>query len=149
MSTRKQRVEHALRDVLTDLIRNNVKDPRVNAASLLSITRVEMNVDLSVANVFVSVVPDPQLVKGAAAKRVVEKVVEGLTRSAGFLRGPAARKLNLARPPELRFVHDQSVDMHDKIAAALADDVAKAKAAAPVADDSLSATTASNPHDSE
>jgi ribosome-binding factor A len=57
---------------------------------------------------------------------VVEKVIEGLSRSAGYLRGPAARKLNLARPPELRFIHDQSVDMHDKIAAALADDAQKA-----------------------
>ena len=131
MNTRKQRVEHAMRDVLTALIRDRVKDPRVQAASLLTITRVEMNVDMSVANVYVSIV--------GSQPRVIDKVIEGLGRSAGFLRGPTARELNLARPPELRFLHDRSAEMHERIAAALAEDKAKAAGppvSAPKADDS-------------
>jgi ribosome-binding factor A len=127
MNTRKQRVEHAMRDVLTSMIRDKVKDPRVQAASLLTITRVEMNVDLSVANVYVSIVDDGSI----KASRVIEKVIEGLSRSASFLRGPTARQLNLARPPELRFLHDKSAEMHERIAAVLAEDKAKADAANP------------------
>ena len=121
MNTRKQRVEHAMRDVLTALIRDRVKDPRVQAASLLTITKVEMNVDLSVATVYVSIL--------GSQPKVIDKVIEGLARSAGYLRGPTARELNLARPPELRFLHDRSAEMHERIAAVLAEDKAKAAAA--------------------
>ena len=41
MSQRKQRVEHGLRDVLTEMINRDIKDPRVRAATLLTVTKVE------------------------------------------------------------------------------------------------------------
>ena len=44
MSQRKQRVEHGLRDVLTEMIARDVKDPRVRAATLITVTKVELNV---------------------------------------------------------------------------------------------------------
>ncbi|HEU4615396.1 MAG TPA: ribosome-binding factor A, partial [Kofleriaceae bacterium] len=55
-SSRKTRVEHGIRDVLTELIAADVKDPRVHAPQLLTISRVELNVDLSVARCYVSIV---------------------------------------------------------------------------------------------
>src|SRR5438034_67165 len=87
MSQRKTRVEHAMRDVLTELIASEVKDPRVHAATLVSVTRVELNVDMAVAQVYVSVVPAT-----AAAP-----VLAGLAKAAGFLPGTMAGLASLLR----------------------------------------------------
>lgn len=123
MSQRKAKVEHALRDVLADLVRREVRDPRVARAGLLSVTRVELNVDLSVANVYVSFIGP-----GGGSSLHAEAAVGALTRAARFLRGPAGRQLNLAHPPELRFLLDESAVMQEKIRAALLEDEAKMRA---------------------
>lgn len=116
---RKQRVEHGLRDVLTELIAREVRDPRVRAATLITIAKVELNVDMSVAMVYVSIVGDDATAAG---------VLAGLAKAAGFLRGPVGRKLNLQHAPELRFVSDPSIDMSEKLAAILRDDEDRARA---------------------
>jgi ribosome-binding factor A len=120
VSQRKQRVEHGLRDVLTELIAREVRDPRVHAATLITVSRVELNVDLSVATVYVSIIGDDATVAGALA---------GLAKAAGFLRGPAARELHLQHAPELRFSGDASIDMSEKLAAIIRDDEDRARAA--------------------
>jgi ribosome-binding factor A len=120
MSQRKQRVEHGLRDVLTEMINREVKDPRVRAATLLTVTKVELNVDLSVAMVYVSIIGDDATADG---------VLAGLAKAAGFLRGPVGRKLNLQHAPELRFQADASIDMSEKLAAIIRDDEERARAA--------------------
>ena len=120
MSQRKSRVEHAMRDVLTQLIQTEVRDPRVRAATLITINKVEMNVDMAVANVYVSVIGDDATADG---------VIEGLSKAAGFLRGPVARELSLQRAPELRFHHDVSVDVAEKLAKIVREDEEKARAA--------------------
>ena len=117
---RKARVEHALRDVLTQLVADEVRDPRVKAATLLTITKVELNVDLAVANVYVSVIGDDATRDG---------VLAGLQKAAGFLRGPAGRELRLQKAPELRFVLDVGVDMSEKLAAIVREDEQKAREA--------------------
>ena len=120
MSQRKQRVEHGLRDVLTEMIAREVKDPRVRAATLVTVTKVELNVDLSVANVYVSIVGDDATADDALA---------GLAKAAGFLRGPVGRRLSLQHAPELRFLADASIDMSEKLAAIIRDDEERARAA--------------------
>jgi ribosome-binding factor A len=120
VSQRKQRIEHGLRDVLTELIAQDVRDPRVRAATLITVTRVELNVDLSVATVYVSIIGDDATADGALA---------GLAKAAGFLRGPAGRELHLQHAPELRFRRDVSIDMSEKLAAIIRDDEDRARAA--------------------
>ena len=120
MSQRKSRVEHALRDVLTQLIQTEVKDPRVRAATLITINKVELNVDMAVANVYVSVIGDDATADG---------VIEGLSKAAGFLRGPVGRELSLQHAPELRFQRDVSVDIAEKLAKIVREDEEKARAA--------------------
>ena len=119
-NSRRARVQHALRDVLTDLIANEVRDPRVRAATLLTIAKVEMNVDMAVANVYVSIIGDDATVDG---------VIEGLNKAAGFLRGPVGRELSLQRAPELRFHHDITIDVGAKLRAIVLEDQARARAA--------------------
>ena len=117
---RKARVEHALRETLTEFIAADVKDPRVRAATMLTVTKVELNVDLAVANVYISVIGDDATADG---------VIEGLTKAAGFLRGPVGRRLSLQRAPELRFQLDSTVDVSAKLAAIVREDEEKARAA--------------------
>ncbi len=117
---RKARVEHALRDVLTSAINSDVKDPRVRAATLITVAKVEMNVDLSVANVYISVIGDDATADG---------VIAGLQKAAGFLRGPVGRELNMQRAPELRFMLDVSIDVSAKLSAIVREDEERARAA--------------------
>ena len=119
-SARKARVEHGIRDALQEMIAADVRDPRVHAPTMLTVAKVELNVDLSVANCYVSIVADDATADAA---------LEGLKKAAGFLRGPIGRRLGLQRAPELRFMADPSVDMSDKLARILREDEEKAKAA--------------------
>lgn len=119
MSGRRPRVEEAMREALAEMLQRDVKDPRVTGPGLVGVTRVELNVDLSVARVYVSVFgQDP------------DKTLAGLTAAAGFLRGPLGRRLRLQKPPELRFVHDDSAGIARKLTDIVREDEAKARAAA-------------------
>lgn len=101
---RKARVAETMRAALSEMLARDVKDPRVQGTGFVSVTHVDLNRDLSVANVYVSVFgQDP------------EKTLAGLATAAGFLRGPLGRRLRLQRPPELRFFHDDSATMNRKI----------------------------------
>jgi len=117
---RRERVATAMREALTEAITADVRDPRVSAPDLLTVSRVEMNVDMAVANVYVSIVGKDSVIAGALA---------GLQKAAGFLRGPIGRTVGLQHAPELRFVLDKSIDMKDKLAEILREDELKAKAA--------------------
>jgi len=119
-TARKTRVEHGIRDTLTEMIAADVKDPRVHEPKLLTISKVELNVDMSVARCYVSVVGEAAVAKAA---------LEGLQKAAGFLRGPIGRRLGLQRAPELRFLMDPSVDVSAKLAAIVREDEERARAA--------------------
>ncbi len=118
---RKARVEQAMRDILSEMIARDVKDPRVKAAGLVSVSKVECNPDLSVANVYISIY--------GATDAVADKAVVGLQGAAGFLRGPVGRALHLAHPPELRFHRDIGPEMSQKLADIIREDREKAAAA--------------------
>jgi len=119
-NARRTRVEHGIRDTLTELIAADVKDPRVHEPELLTISRVELNVDMSVARCYVSIVGD---------EAVADAALEGLQKAAGFLRGPVGRRLGLQRAPELRFLIDPSLDVSQKLAAIVREDEERARAA--------------------
>src|SRR6185503_19539521 len=119
-SARKARVEHGIREALTEMIASDVRDPRVHAPTVLTISKVALNVDLSVARCYVSIVADDATADAA---------LEGLQKAAGFLRGPIGRRLSLQHAPELRFLVDPSVDVSAKLAAIVREDEEKARAA--------------------
>ena len=119
-NARRTRVEHGIRDTLTELIASDVRDARVHEPKVLTITKVELNVDMSVARCYVSMVADDATADAA---------LEGLQRAAGFLRGPIGRRLGLQRAPELRFMMDPSLDVSEKLAAIVREDEERARAA--------------------
>jgi ribosome-binding factor A len=139
-SARKTRVEHGIRDTLTELIASDVKDPRVHAPKLLTISKVELNVDMSVARCYVSVVDEDA---------VADAALEGLMKAAGFLRGPIGRRLGLQHAPELRFMLDPSIDVSAKLAAIVREDEERARAAGREPGEALPRDAAPDPANKE
>jgi ribosome-binding factor A len=93
---RLRRVADQIQRELSDLIRNELKDPRVG---MVTITGVEMSPDLTHAKVFFT-----SLVDGAQTE-----ALEGLRRSAGFLRSNLGRRIKIQTTPELHFEYDASI----------------------------------------
>ncbi len=94
--TRNQRLGNQILRSLSELIRFETKDPRLDGVSL---TVVELTRDLSVARVYFSLLdPDGDV---AAAE-------EGLAKASGFLRSKLGQAIKARYVPELRFKHDDS-----------------------------------------
>jgi ribosome-binding factor A len=96
--SRAARIADQIQRDLSDLFRQELKDPRVG---LVTITAVEVSRDLSHAKVYVT------SLTGAES---TEQSVEALQHAAGFLRSQLARTLNVRTVPQLHFVYDVSVE---------------------------------------
>ena len=96
-SDRGARVADQIQRDLSELLRLEVKDPRIG---LLTITDVEVTPDYAHAKVFYSVLPDDADQK--------KKTAEGLAACRGFLRGRLGRMLRIHQTPDLHFVLDDS-----------------------------------------
>jgi ribosome-binding factor A len=99
-SDRANRLGGTIRAELAELLRL-VKDPRVEAAGLVTVTEVRLSRDLRYADIQVSFVGG----EGAPAA-----ALKGLARASGFLRGELGRRLDLRYAPLLRFHHDRSAE---------------------------------------
>jgi ribosome-binding factor A len=97
-SDRLRRVNEAVRQVLSDAITQDLKDPRVG---FVTVTGVDVSPDLRHARVYVSVLGD------AAAK---EGSLEGLRAAHGYLQRRIAGELRLKHTPTLNFAIDDSID---------------------------------------
>ncbi len=94
---RSDRVAEQVRRDLADLIRSELKDPRVG---MISLTAVELTPDYAHAKVFFTTLDTEHL----------EEVERGLKRSAGFLRRELGRRIHIHTLPELHFVYDNSLE---------------------------------------
>jgi ribosome-binding factor A len=101
-SGRLSRVGEQVRRELADILRREVRDPRVSGVSL---TDVEVSPDYAHAVVFFSCLDAAQ----------VPVATEGLGRAAGFLRSQLAQRVKLYATPELRFVYDESIERGDRL----------------------------------
>src|ERR671929_257551 len=97
-SRRPEQVAETLRQVITDALTREVRDPRVG---FVTVTSVLVSNDLSHARVMVSV-------PGDEAEKT--RALEGLQSAAGFLRSRAARALTTRTVPELHFELDQGLE---------------------------------------
>ena len=119
------RVANAMREVLARMLARDIKDPRVREAGFININHIEMNSDMSVARVYVSLMSMSADSDPATDKRV-ERVMAGLRASAGYLRGPLGRELRLRHAPSLRFIADNSPAFQEKLRQLVRDDDARA-----------------------
>ena len=97
-SNRIGRINEEMQRELSALIRQ-LKDPRVNASGMVSVTRVETTSDLRYAKVYVS----------ALDKSREKDVLKGLKSASGFLRREIGGALRLRYTPELQFFGDNSM----------------------------------------
>jgi ribosome-binding factor A len=116
---RSRRIAEQVQRELADIIRLELKDPRVG---LITITEVEVTPDHRLAKIFFTLLGD--------ATRVAE-ATRGLQHAAGFLRSELARRFEMRTVPQLMFVHDASVErgarLSQLIDAAIAEDTGRAR----------------------
>ncbi|MGP1679333.1 MAG: 30S ribosome-binding factor RbfA [Burkholderiales bacterium] len=95
---RSLRVADQIQRELAEIIRTELKDPRV---AMITLTGVEVTADYSHAKVFYTLM-------GNAEQRAETEV--GLKQAGGFLRSQIARRIKLHSIPQLHFVYDASVE---------------------------------------
>jgi len=97
-SHRNGMIAEELKKELSDIIRNEMNDPRVKG--LVSVTHVEVSRDISVATIFLSCLGD-ESEQGDLLKAVGQ--------AKGYLRRELAQRLKLRAMPELIFKADVSI----------------------------------------
>lgn len=102
-SDRMRRVDEAVRQVVSDAVAQELKDPRVG---FVTVTDVKTSPDLRHARVYVSVLGD---------RRAREASIAGLDSAHGFLQGRVAAQLRLKHTPELEFVLDETTERAFKL----------------------------------
>lgn len=107
VTRRTRQVGELLREELTDIIRREVKDPRVG---FMSITTVDVATDLRLARVYVSVL-------GTDDER--SATLEALRSAAKFIRFHLKPRLRMRQIPELDFRDDRSMEYAEGISATL------------------------------
>ena len=111
---RSRRIAEQIQRELPDIIRVELKDPRVG---MITITDVEMTPDNAHAKVFFTVLGQQPRIDEAAA---------GLQHAAGYLRSQLAQRIKIRVVPQLHFEYDASVErgirLSQLIDAAVADD---------------------------
>ena len=93
---RTDRIAEQIQRDLSELLRLEVKDPRVNK---VTITGVEVTNDYSHAKVFYTTLNGTN-----------KQLQEGLDRAAGFLRSKLAHVMKLRIIPQLHFIYDESIE---------------------------------------
>ena len=96
--SRKDRVSEQVRRELAELIRTELKDPRVG---MVSITDVEVTPDYAHAKVWFSTL---------GGSEQLAPVLEGLQQSAGFLRRELGKRIRIHTTPQLHFIFDPSLE---------------------------------------
>jgi ribosome-binding factor A len=99
---RSQRLEGELMKVLAEVIREDLKDPRLN---LITITDVTVAKDLSFAKIFISHLDEEKAKAG----------LDALNKAKGFIRKQIGMKLKLRIVPEIAFFIDDTLNYSLKI----------------------------------
>jgi len=97
-SSRPRRVAEQIQRELAELLRLEVKDPRVG---MITVTDVEVTTDYSHAKVFFTLLGD---------EGRVQEALKGLQSAAGFLRSEISHRMKLRTMPQLHFIHDTSIE---------------------------------------
>lgn len=98
-SIKNTRVNGEVLKELSNIIRNEIKDPRIH--EMTSVVSVEVAPDLKTCKAYISVLGD---------KKAQEDTIAGLKSAEGYIRKQLARTINLRNTPEIKFVLDQSIE---------------------------------------
>lgn len=93
---RNNRLSGEMKKVISEIIRSEVKDPRLS--ELVSVTDVHVTEDLKYAKVYISVYGD------------IEQSLEALKSARGFIRREVGKRIKMRLTPELLFEKDESIE---------------------------------------
>ena len=119
-SVKNNRINEEVRRVMSELIRTEIKDPRI--APMTSVIDVEVAPDLKTCKAWISVLGD---------EKARNDTLQGLRSAEGFIRMQLAKKVNLRNTPEITFISDESIEygvtMSKMIEDVMAEDEAKSR----------------------
>ena len=98
-SIKNTRINMEVQRELSQIIRSEIKDPRIHP--LTSVVAVEVTPDLKYCKAYISVLGSTE--EG-------EATVAGLKSAEGFIRSQLAKNLNLRNTPQIQFILDQSIE---------------------------------------
>ena len=98
-SVKNTRINGEVLKELSNIIRSEIKDPRINP--MTSVVAVEVAPDLKTCKAYISVLGDEKSQKDT---------ITGLKSAEGYIRRQLARTDNLRNTPEIRFILDQSIE---------------------------------------
>ena len=98
-SIKNTRINAEVQKELSNIIRNEIKDPRIHP--MTSVTGAAVAPDLKTCKAFISVLGNEEEKKST---------LEGLTKAEGFIRHQLAQSMNLRNTPEIRFILDESIE---------------------------------------
>lgn len=104
-SIKNVRINAEVQKVLAEVIRSELKDPRI--PQFTSVTDVQVAPDLKTCKVWVSILGTPEQEKEALVR---------LKSAEGYLKSRLAKELNLRNTPELRFYLDKSIEYGNHMA---------------------------------
>ncbi len=99
MTHRIERLNHLIRQEISEQLQRRVKDPRLG--NFIAVTDVETSPDLRTAKIYISHL-------GTEADK--KATMAALISAAGFFRKELAKNLTLRRVPELSFHWDDSIE---------------------------------------
>ena len=98
-SIKNTRINGEVQKALSDIIRSELKDPRIHP--MTSVVLVQVTPDLKYCKAYISVLGDEERAKDA---------LTGLKSAVGYIRRELAHRVNLRNTPEITFVLDQSIE---------------------------------------
>ena len=98
-SIKNTRINGEVLKELSNIIRGEIKDPRINP--MTSVVSVEVAPDLKTCKAYIAVLGDEESQKDTIA---------GLRSAEGYIRRTLAKNMNLRNTPEIRFILDQSIE---------------------------------------
>ncbi|HOG02595.1 MAG TPA: 30S ribosome-binding factor RbfA [Accumulibacter sp.] len=110
--SRRDRIAEQIRRELAEVIRTELRDPRVG---MISLTDVQVSPDYAHAKIFFS---------SLAGSDTLVSVQEGLEKAAGFLRSELGKRISIHMTPQLHFVFDESLERGAQLSKLISEAVA-------------------------
>lgn len=98
-SIKNTRINNEVLKELSNIIRSEIKDPRINP--MTSVVAVNVSPDLKTCKAYISVLGDVES---------QQDTIKGLKSAEGYVRSLLAKRINLRNTPEITFVLDQSIE---------------------------------------
>ena len=101
MSVKIERLNNQFQEVISEILRREVKDPNLN---FVTITGCEITNDLSFCKVYFTVLDKDK-----------DETLKSLKNASSFIRGEISKRVEIRHTPELRFIFDESIEYGEKI----------------------------------